>query len=102
MTHAHDAERPDGAGHAVAHPNYWVVWAALAALTVVELGVAFLPWSRGLIIITLVALALWKALLVALYFMHLRFERNRMRIFALAPLPLTVIIVLAVLTEFVW
>ena len=69
-------------GH-VAHPNYWLVWAGLAALT-------------------LVALAVWKAGLVGLYFMHLRFETNRVRIFALAPLPLTVIIVIAVLTEFVW
>jgi cytochrome c oxidase subunit 4 len=85
-----------------AHPNYWLVWAALAALTLVELGVAFLPWSRNVVVLTLVALAVWKALLVALYFMHLRFEKNRMRIFALAPLPLTVIIVIAVLTEFVW
>jgi cytochrome c oxidase subunit IV len=85
-----------------AHPTYWLVWAVLAALTLVELGVAFLPWSRGVVVLTLVALAVWKALLVALYFMHLRFEKNRMRIFALAPLPLTVIIVIAVLTEFVW
>jgi len=88
-------------GH-VAHPNYWLVWAGLAALTLVELGVAFLPWSRALIVLALVALAVWKAGLVGLYFMHLRFETNRVRIFALAPLPLTVIIVIAVLTEFVW
>jgi len=47
-------------------------------------------------------LAIWKALLVALYFMHLKFEGNRMRIFAIAPLPLTVIIIVAVLTEYVW
>jgi len=85
-----------------AHPNYWLVWAALAVLTLVELGVAFLPWSRAMIVLILVALAVWKAVLVALYFMHLRFEKNRMRIFALAPLPLTVIIVIAVMTEFVW
>ena len=85
-----------------AHPNYWLVWAGLAVLTLVELGVAFLPWSRALIVFTLVVLAVWKALMVALYFMHLRFEKNRMRIFAIAPLPLAVIIVIAVMTEFVW
>jgi cytochrome c oxidase subunit 4 len=78
------------------------VWAGLALLTLVELGVAFLPWSKRVIMLLLVGLALWKALMVALYFMHLRFEKNRMRIFAIAPLPLTVIIVVAVLTEFVW
>jgi cytochrome c oxidase subunit 4 len=88
--------------HEFHHPNYWLVWAGLALLTLVELGVAFLPWSKRVIMLLLVGLALWKALMVALYFMHLRFEKNRMRIFAIAPLPLTVIIVVAVLTEFVW
>ena len=88
------------AGHK--NPNYIGVWAGLAILTLVELGVAFLGWSKLLVISILVALALWKALMVALYFMHLRFEGNRMRIFAIAPLPLAVIIVIAVLTEFVW
>jgi cytochrome c oxidase subunit 4 len=84
------------------HPNYWMIWAGLGALTLVELGVAFLPWSKQVLVALLIGLAVWKALLVALYFMHLRFEGNRMRIFAIAPLPLTVIIVVAVLTEFVW
>lgn len=84
------------------HPNYWAVWAGLAVLTVVELGVSSLPWSKGVILLVLLGMSLWKALLVALYFMHLRFEGNRIRIFVLAPLPLTVIIVVAVLTEFRW
>ena len=84
------------------HPNYVGVWVGLAVLTLLELGVAFLGWSKLVIILLLVGLALWKALLVALYYMHLRYEGNRMRIFAIAPLPLAVIIVIAVLTEFVW
>ena len=89
-----------GAAHA--QPNYWTIWAYLLMLTVVELGVAFLPWSKEIQLLVLLALAIWKALLVALYFMHLKFEGNRMRIFAIAPLPLTVIIIVAVLTEYVW
>ena len=71
-------------------------------MTVIEVGVAQLTFSKSVILIVLLAMAIWKAVLVALYFMHLRFEQNRMRIFAIAPLPLTVIIVLAVLTEYVW
>ena len=89
-------------GQKRAHPNYWAVFAALAVLTAFELGVAFLPWSKTLLIFILVFLAVWKALMVALYFMHLRWEGNRMRIFVIAPLPLTVIIVIAVITEFRW
>ena len=89
-------------GQSSAHPNYWAIWAYLLILTVVELGVAFLPWSKEVQILVLLFLAIWKALLVALFFMHLKWEGNRMRIFAIAPLPLTIIIIAAVLTEFVW
>ena len=89
-------------GQAHVQPNYWMIWAYLSILTILELSVAFLPWSKEVQILILLGLAVWKALLVALFFMHLKWEGNRMRIFAIAPLPLTVIIVLAVLTEYVW
>lgn len=85
------------------HPNYWAIWAWLAVLTVIEIffsRVTTLP--RGVVLLGLVFMAVWKAVLVALFFMHLKFEKNRMRIFALAPLPLTVIIVIAAITEYVW
>jgi cytochrome c oxidase subunit 4 len=90
------AERPAPHGH----PNYIGIWIALAVLTGVELGVAFLPFPKTVIILLLVGLAFWKALLVALYYMHLRFEPNRLRILAIAPLPLIVILVSAVIMEY--
>ena len=86
--------------HGRAHPNYIGVFLALAVLTAVELGVAFLPWSKPTLILLLLFLAVWKALMVALYFMHLRYEPNRLRILAIAPLPLAVILVVAVIQEF--
>ncbi len=89
-------------GQAHVQPNYWMIWAYLLILTILELSVAFLPWSKEVQILILLGLAIWKALLVALFFMHLKWEGNRMRIFAIAPLPLTVIVVVAVLTEYVW
>ena len=84
-------------------PNYIGIFLTLAALTFLELGVAFLGHlGKGVIISILVVMAIWKAVLVALYFMHLRFETNRLRILAIAPLPLAVIMILAVITEYVW
>jgi cytochrome c oxidase subunit 4 len=83
-----------------AHPNYIGIWIVLFVLTGVELGVAFLPFSKTIIILLLVGLAFWKAALVALYYMHLRFEPNRLRILAVAPLPLIVILVVAVIQEY--
>jgi cytochrome c oxidase subunit IV len=82
-----------------AHPNYVGIWFALAALTGLELTVAFLPWSKLTLILILIGLAVWKAVMVALYFMHLRFETGRLRLLAAAPLPFTVILVIAVLQE---
>jgi cytochrome c oxidase subunit 4 len=83
-----------------AHPNYIGIWLVLFILTAVELGVAFLPFSKTIIVLLLIGLAFWKAALVALYYMHLRFEPNRLRILAVAPLPLIVILVVAVIQEY--
>jgi cytochrome c oxidase subunit 4 len=85
------------------HPNYVAVWLYLAVLTAVEIGVAFLSHlPKVVLMLALIFLAIWKALLVALYFMHLRFESNRLRIMAITPLPLALILVLAVITEYLW
>ena len=56
-------------------PNYMNIFWALAVLTVIEVGVVYLPASKLMIGFLLVALACTKAALVAMYFMHLKFER---------------------------
>ncbi|MDQ6633694.1 MAG: cytochrome C oxidase subunit IV family protein [Gemmatimonadota bacterium] len=80
-------------------PHYIGIWVGLGALTALELTIAFLPWSKTILILLLIALALWKALLVALYYMHLRFEKGRLRLLAIAPIPFCIIFVTAVLQE---
>jgi cytochrome c oxidase subunit 4 len=82
------------------HPNYLLVFGLLALLTAVELGLAFIGLSRAMTIVALILLAVWKALLVALYYMHLRYEPRRVHILVIAPLPLILILLFAVLTEF--
>ena len=85
------------------HPNYILIWVYLAVLTAVELGVALpLPISQNLKLVLLMGLAVWKALLVAMFFMHLKFERWNLRILFIVPLPLAVILILAVITEKIW
>jgi cytochrome c oxidase subunit IV len=56
-----------------AQPNYLGVFWVLAILTVAEIGVTYLPLPRVPI---LVPLALVKASLVALFYMHLKFDRR--------------------------
>jgi caa(3)-type oxidase subunit IV len=84
-------------------PNYILIWIYLAVLTAAELGLAFeLPISRNLKLVLLMFLAIWKAGLVGLFFMHLKFERWNLRIMALIPLPLAVIFILAGVSEHIW
>ena len=84
-------------------PNYILIWVYLAVLTAAELALAFeLPISRNLKLVLLLALAVWKALLVALFFMHLKFERWNLRILAIIPLPLALIFMFAAMSEHVW
>jgi len=82
------------------HPNYVLIWVYLAVLTAVEVGVAFVShFSKTTLLIILLVLAVWKALLVALYFMHLKFERWNLRSIALIPIPLALILIIMVLQE---
>jgi cytochrome c oxidase subunit 4 len=67
-------------------PNYMAIFWWLAVLTVIEVAVIFTPLPRLVIGILLVALAVSKASLVALYFMHLRFETTTLGLIALSPL----------------
>src|SRR5439155_912394 len=76
---------------------------ANGTLPAAALALAFaLPISRNMKLLLLLFLAVWKAALVALFFMHLKFERWNLRMLALVPLPLAVIFVLAAMSEHVW
>lgn len=74
-------------------PNYIAIFWWLFALTVVEVGVIFLPVAKLVIAVLLVSLALSKASLVAMYFMHLRFERRTLGLIAVTPLFLGALLV---------
>lgn len=81
-------------------PNYMLIWLYLFIMTVAEVSLAFeLPLSRNIKLLLLLFLAVWKALLVALFFMHLKFERWRLRLIFIVPLPLAAILVTAVIME---
>ena len=84
-------------------PNYILIWVYLAVLTAAELALAFeLPISRNLKLLLLLFLAVWKAALVGLFSMHLKFERWNLRIMALIPVPLALIFILAGMSEHIW
>ncbi len=76
-THPAAAEHPE--------PNYIAVFIYLAILTGVELAVYAAGFPQVAKVGLLVALAWAKAVLVAMYFMHLAMERRALWIIALTP-----------------
>ena len=85
------------------HPPYLLIWLYLALLTAAELALAFeLPIDRNLKLVLLLGTAVWKALLVALFFMHLKFERWNLRILFIIPLPLAGIFIFAAISQKFW
>src|SRR3989442_2833718 len=81
------------------HPNYMAIFWYLAILTVVEIAVIYMPLSKFTIGALLCALALGKAALVAMYFMHLRFEARTLGLIAVTPLVIATLLVFVVLPD---
>jgi cytochrome c oxidase subunit 4 len=74
---------------------FWV----LLVLTVVEVGLTFLGLPKMLLASLLVILAVWKAALVAMYFMHLKFERKTLAMIAIVPFVLCLFLILMLLPD---
>ena len=81
------------------HPNYMGIFWVLLVLTVVEVGITFLGLPKMLLASLLVILAVWKAALVAMYFMHLKFERKTLAMIAIVPFILCLFLILMLLPD---
>ena len=80
-------------------PNYMGVFWWLLALTLLEIGVIYVPIHRMGILALLVVLAVSKAALVALYFMHLSLSELTLGLIALSPFVLCVFLILMLLPD---
>jgi cytochrome c oxidase subunit 4 len=86
---------PHGDAHAEPHhphPKYFNIWFILLVVTVLEVIVGTTALPKSIRNPALCIMALYKAVLVALYFMHLKFERRTMWVIASAPLIFGVIL----------
>ncbi len=81
------------------HPELHGDLLVLAILTVVEIGVVFLPFGKMTIGTLLCALAVAKAALVAMYFMHLRFETRTLGLIAVTPLAIATLLVFVLMPD---
>jgi cytochrome c oxidase subunit 4 len=81
------------------HPNYMAIFWMLAILTVVEIAVVFLPFGKLVNGTLLCALAVTKAAMVAMYFMHLKFETRTLGLIAVTPLAIATLLVFVILPD---
>ena len=81
------------------HPNYMAIFWMLAVLTVVEIAVVFLPFGKIINGTLLCALAVTKAAMVAMYFMHLKFEAKTLGLIAVTPLAIATLLVFVILPD---
>lgn len=82
-------------------PNYFLVWIWLMGLVIVSIAASFvLPKSVALVLIFSVALV--KALLVVLNYMHLKYEKLLLYALAIVPLVIVIILLFALFPDFVF
>lgn len=94
MTSWQSAER---GAVAAGYSLYWRTWVWLLGVTILEVGVVYLPVPRGYMILGVVLLALVKASLIVSNFMHLKLERRTLAYVLAVPL-----FFLVALFSFVW
>lgn len=83
-------------------PNYVAIWGWLVALMLVGLAASFLPGARALAVALIFATAVAKALLVALNYMHLRFEPRLIYAIAVIPVLFVLGLTVALFPDFVF
>jgi cytochrome c oxidase subunit IV len=78
------------------------VWIAiiLAIVTALEVAIYYVPALEGVLVPSLIAFALIKFIMVALYFMHLKFDSRLFRRFFVTGIVLALVIFTVVLVTF--
>lgn len=79
--------------------KYWTIFWALFILTVAEVGVTYLPIPYGLMATGLVLMAVTKASLVGLYFMHLIEEKTTIWLSVGAPVVFGLILFIGLMPD---
>ncbi|HUO99958.1 MAG TPA: cytochrome C oxidase subunit IV family protein [Gemmatimonadota bacterium] len=88
-----------GAGHA-SKATYWMVALILGIITMLEVAVFYVPALRAVIVPALLALSAAKFILVAMFFMHLKYDVPVLTVLFSGALVVAAAIVLALMVLF--
>ncbi len=100
-TTAHN--RPDALPASHSRRPYVLVFLVLVVLTLAELAVVYVPGiGHAPLVAALVLLAVAKAGLVLLYFMHLRHETRALKLTVILPFILPVVLAFVLVAEAAW
>ena len=88
--------------HAHQGPSYMSIFWWLAVLTAAEIGVTFTHLAPVPMGALLIGMAVAKACLVALYFMHLKFEKTALSLIALTPMVICVFLAIMLFPDATW
>jgi caa(3)-type oxidase subunit IV len=79
--------------------QYIKIFYVLLALTVIEVAIVYMGLPKLLLAALLVIFAVWKAVLVAMHFMHLKLEKRTLAVVALTPFVLCVFLILMLMPD---
>src|SRR3954468_7021793 len=80
--------------------TYYKVFAALMALLVITVVATYIPWGSRIGIVIAMAIAIIKAVLVVLYFMHIKGSSRLTKVFVVAGLAWLAILMGITLTDY--
>ena len=87
-------------GHLVSVKIYLLIFFTLLALTGTTVGMAFLDMGGHLNTIVAISIAFFKAMLVVLYFMHLRYSGHLLKLVAASGLLWLVILLALTMSDY--
>ncbi|MEE2750787.1 MAG: cytochrome C oxidase subunit IV family protein [Myxococcota bacterium] len=82
--------------------QYWVIFVALAVLTLIEVGVVYLDITWGQMVFALTGLAVAKAAIVGYYYMHLGHETITLQMTVLVPMLVPGFYAIVLILEAAW
>jgi cytochrome c oxidase subunit 4 len=82
--------------------QYWMIFGFLAVLTALEVGIVKTQVPKVPMVVALIGLALTKASLVGLYFMHLKWETKPVKLMVVLPMCAPAVYALALIADAAW